>query len=60
MNKHKSRRLTPWDGETKLTPPQAFLKRCYQNHYAERHLAIRESDKAEMINFYAPSQCPFC
>jgi hypothetical protein len=60
MKKRKSRRITPWDGATELTPTQEFLKRNYEEHYTERHLAISASEESELINSYAPAQCPFC
>jgi len=60
MKRHKSRRVTPWDGETKLSATQAFLKKNYEEHYAERHQAVSESGEADMINSYTPSKCPFC
>ena len=60
MNKHKSRKITPWDGEIELTPTQEFLKQRYEDHYAERHITIRDSNEAKLINSYVPGKCPFC
>jgi transposase-like protein len=60
MKKHKSRKVTPWDGETKLSTTQAFLKNNYEEHYADRRRTVIESGEAEMINSYTPSTCPFC
>ena len=60
MNKHKSRKITPWDGEIELTPTQEFLKQRYEDHYAERHIVIGDSDEAKLINSYVPGKCPFC
>ena len=34
----KSRRKTPWDKETELTPTQEFLRTHYKEHYEARHL----------------------
>ena len=56
----KSRRKTPWDGETNLTPTQAFLKENYDERYNVNHRTVEESDEAEMVNSYAPIKCPFC
>jgi len=56
----KSRKITPWDGETELTATQSFLKEHYETHYAERHRKISESGEAGMINSYIPKKCPFC
>jgi hypothetical protein len=60
MKKYKSRRTTPWDKVSKLTPTQSFLKQHYQDHYAERHVAIRDSDESELINSFLPNRCPYC
>lgn len=60
MNKHKSRRTTPWDEVSELTPTQSFLKQHYKDHYAERHVVIRDCDESELINSYSPSRCPHC
>jgi len=56
----KSRRATPWDGETVLTPTQVFLKENYEERYNIHHRKVGESGEAEMINSYPPSKCPFC
>jgi hypothetical protein len=60
MKKHKSRKITPWDGETKLSKTQAFLKSNYEEHYAERHRSVSESGESEMINCYIPAKYPYC
>lgn len=60
MKKYQSRRITPWDEVTELTPTQEFLKQQYQGHYAERHAPIKDSGEAKLINSHAPKVCPFC
>jgi transposase-like protein len=60
MDRAKSRKKTPWDGETELTETQEFLRQHYASHYAERHRALDESGEADMINSYVPAKCPFC
>jgi transposase-like protein len=60
MKRHKSRRVTPWDGETNLSATQVFLKKNYEKHYVERHQAVSESGEADMINSHTPTKCPFC
>jgi len=60
MSRQQSRRSTPWDGVAEVTPTQEFLRHHYQTHYADRHMNILNSDEAKLINFYAPSKCPFC
>lgn len=60
QSRHKSRRRTPWDGCTELSPVQEFLKMHYLARYEERHPTISESEEATMINSYVPDKCPFC
>jgi transposase-like protein len=61
LESQKSRKVTPWDGETKmLTPTQTFLKQQYCTHYKDRHHTVAESGEADMINSYIPEKCPFC
>ena len=56
----KSRRKTPWDGVTELTPTQSFLKENYDARYNTHHRKVSESGEAEMVNSYLPSKCPYC
>ncbi len=56
----KSRRKTPWDELTELTPIQEFLKMHYVARYEERHPQIRDTGEAGLINSFEPSYCPFC
>lgn len=60
MDNYKSRRVTPWDGEINLTSTQAFLKRNYEEHYAERHRVVAESNETDLINSHTPAKCPLC
>ena len=36
MKRTKSRKETPWNGDSELTATQTFLKKHYDTHYAER------------------------
>jgi transposase-like protein len=56
----RSRRKTPWDGETELTSTQKFLRTQYEEHYKARHLKLTETGEAELINSYEPKRCPYC
>ena len=60
MDRVKSRRKTPWDGESDLTSTQEFLKQHYATHYADHHRVAGDSGEADMINSYLPAKCPFC
>ena len=59
MEREKSRRRTPWEGDG-LTATQAFLKQNYDTHYAQRHELVSGSGEAEMINSCVPTKCPYC
>jgi len=56
----KSRRKTPWDGGTDLTPTQEFLRTHYKEHYKSRHPKLSETGEADMINSFVPPCCPYC
>ena len=60
MKRKTSRKITPWDGGEELTATQTFLKKYYEEHYADRHQIVCDSGEAEMISSYIPSKCPFC
>jgi len=60
MKRAESRKRTPWDGVTDLTPTQEFLREHYVVHYADRHRPLDESGEAGMINSYIPKKCPLC
>ena len=59
-DRYKSRRITPWDDETNLTPSQAFISAHYKEHYEQRHPKLGETGEVELINTYTPSKCPYC
>jgi transposase-like protein len=56
----KSRRKTPWDGDTELTPTEEFLRTRYEEHYQARHPKLIETGEANMINSFVPPNCPYC
>jgi transposase-like protein len=60
MKRKTSRKITPWDGGENLTATQTFLKKYYEEHYADRHQIVSDSGEAEMISSYIPGNCPFC
>jgi 5-methylcytosine-specific restriction endonuclease McrA len=60
MKRVQSRKRTPWDGETDVTPTQNFLRQYYAMHYEDRHGVVGKSGEAGMINSYAPARCPWC
>jgi transposase-like protein len=56
----KSRRKTPWDEDTELTPTQEFLRTQYEEHYQARHPKLIETGEAAMVNSFVPPKCPYC
>ena len=59
-NRSKSRKRTPWDNQSKITPTQEYLQMHYVARYEERHPKLADAGEAEMINSYRPSKCPYC
>ena len=56
----QSRRKTPWDGESEMTPTQQFIHDQHKMHYEQKHPSIIGSGEASLINSYVPAGCPFC
>ena len=55
-----SRRTTPWTGDAEATELQHFIDRKVDSLYAEKHLALSETEEAKLLNSYAPQRCPYC
>ena len=49
-----SRRTTPWTGDAEATELQHFIDRKVDSLYAEKHLALSETEEARLLNSYAP------
>ena len=59
-SRSKSRRKTPWDELSELTPTQRFIQMKHQEYYEQRHPRPKETNEAEMINSYKPEKSPCC
>lgn len=59
-DRNKSRRKTPWDNLTELTPTQDFISKQYKEHYMQRHPKLEDTGEVELINSFSPSKCPYC
>ena len=59
-SKARSRRVTPWDESSDLTPTQEFLKAHYLAHYIDRHPDLTSTHEEMLINEYVPRKCPLC
>lgn len=55
-----SRRKTPWDEQSSMTPTQRFLSDQYDSHYQERHPLLKDTGESELINTVIPNTCPYC
>ena len=55
-----SRRTTPWTGDADATELQQYIDRKVDFLYAEKHLALYETEEARLLNSYAPQRCPYC
>ena len=56
----KSRRATPWDALSDVTPTQCFIRDHYVEHYNRNHRALIDTKEYELINSFQPSKCPCC
>ena len=59
-DRSQSRRVTPWDDDSEITPSQSFIQRHYREHYMQRHPKLDETGEVELINSYVPTNCPYC
>lgn len=55
-----SRRRTPWDGKTDLTPIQSFIKSNYLDAYNRKHPKLSETNEADFINSFDVKICKYC
>ena len=55
-----SRRTTPWTGDADATELQHFIDRKVDALYANKHMAVTETDESELLNSYEPQRCPYC
>ena len=55
-----SRRRTPWDGKTDLTPIQSFIKSNYLDAYNRKHPKLSETNEADFINSFKVDACKYC
>ena len=59
-DRNKSRRKTPWDKASGLTPTQEFISKQYEEHYMQRHPKLEDTGEVELINSFKPIKCPYC
>ncbi len=59
-DRYKSRKITPWDDETVLTPSQTFISAHYKEHYNQHHPKLDETGEVEPVNTCIPQKCLYC
>ncbi len=60
QKKTKSRRTTPWDGKTEVTPTQEYIRERHKEHYHNHHKPLKDDDGAKLINQRILSEYRVC
>ena len=58
--KNHSRKRTPWDCNTSLSPMETFIKSKYLDSYDYKHTFIKETMEADLLNSYEVTCCKRC
>lgn len=58
--KNHSRKRTPWDCNTSLSPMETFIKSKYLDSYDYKHPFIKETMEADLLNSYEVTCCKRC
>jgi transposase-like protein len=58
--KPASRRATPWDEKSGLSPTEAFIKSNYLDSFNVRHSKLSDTNEGEFINSFKITQCKYC
>lgn len=59
-DKPASRRATPWDEKSDLSPTEAFIKSNYLDSFDVKHSKLSDTNEAELINSFEISKCKHC
>lgn len=59
-NHMKSRKATPWDGMTDLTPTEEYIRDHHQEHYRIHHQTLGEDMESSLLNSRKPERCSYC
>lgn len=61
-NKYRntSRRKTPWDNYTQLSPTEEFIKSNYLDSFNYKHPKLNETNEAVFLNAFEVSLCKYC
>jgi transposase-like protein len=55
-----SRRATPWDGRSDLSPTEAYIKESHSKHYEDHHKSLKDDDEGWLLNSRIPESCRYC
>ena len=55
-----SRKRTPWDDKTDLSPLEVFVRKEYKDHFEMHHDPNKLLKETELLNSYSPICCPYC
>ena len=55
--KNHSRKRTPWDCNTSLSPMETFIESKYLDSYDYKHPFIKETMEADLLNSYEVVLC---
>ncbi len=54
-------RWTPsWTGDADATELQHFIDRKVDSLYANKHMALSETEEARLLNSFELNRCPYC
>ena len=58
--KYISNQVTPWDGNSTITPLEYLIMTKYKSDYAYKHKFLSESTDIVLLNLYKLTKCKFC
>ena len=58
--KNRSRKKTPWDNNSNLSPMENFIKSKYLDSYNYKHPMIKKTKEADLLNAYEVTYCKRC
>jgi transposase-like protein len=58
--KPASRRATPWDEKSELSPTEVFIKSNYLDSFDTKHSKLSDTNESELINSFEIDKCKYC
>jgi transposase-like protein len=59
-DKPASRRATPWDEQSELSPVEVFIKSNYLDSFDVKHPKLSDTNESEFLNSFIISKCKYC